>query len=154
MSTPAHPFRFVHPVAVRFRDIDVGGHAHHSEPLMYIEEARWAYWKEVAGREGVGSVDYIMAEARLRYHRRILYPGEVQVAVRVASVGRKHFEMAYEGRSPGGDLLFSAASVQVMYDYGSGSSSLVPEELRARLEAFEGRPLPRRREVGGAGEAP
>jgi acyl-CoA thioester hydrolase len=141
----ASPFRFVHPVPVRFRDIDVGGHAHHSTPLMYIEEARWAYWKEVAGRDGIESVDYILAEARLRYRQRVLYPGIVKVGVRVVSLGRKHFEMDYEVRDAGGELLVSASTVQVMYDYRAGTSISVPDELRARLEAFEGAPLPRRR---------
>jgi acyl-CoA thioester hydrolase len=143
-------FRFVHPVTVRFRDIDVGGHAHHSTPLMYIEEARWAYWKEVAGRDGIESVDYIMAEAHLRYRRRVRYPGVVHVGVRVVSLGRKHFEMDYEVRDEEGDLLVSASTVQVMYDYRAGASISVPDELRARLETFEGGPLPRRR----AGDPP
>jgi acyl-CoA thioester hydrolase len=142
-SGPA--FRFVHPVPVRFRDIDVAGHAHHSIPLMYVEEARWSYWKEVAGREGIESVDYVLAEARLRYHRRIRYPGDVQVGVRVVSVGRKHFEMDYEVRGEDGELLVSATTVQVMFDYDSGASVPVPAELRRRLETFEGTPLPRRR---------
>ncbi len=148
-DAPSPAFRFHHPVPVRFRDIDVGGHAHHSTPLLYIEEARWAYWKEVAGREGIESVDYIMAEARLRYHRRVLYPGRAEVGVRVSSVGRKHFEMDYEVRDAEGELLVTATTVQVMYDYREGVSMAVPQELRDRLESFEGGALPRRREGGG-----
>jgi acyl-CoA thioester hydrolase len=139
-------FRFMHPVSVRFRDVDVGGHAHHSEALIYMEEARWAYWAEVAGRVGIDSVDYVLAEARLRFHERVLYPGTVQVGVRVVSVGRKHFEMEYEVRSEQGELLQSGTTVQVMFDYGSGASVRVPDDLRDRLEAFEGRPLPARRQ--------
>lgn len=138
-------FRFRHPVEVRFRDVDVGGHAHHSVVLVYMEEARWAYWARVAGREGIDSVDYIMADARLRFHRRILYPDTLDVGVRVASVGRKHFEMEYEVRSGSGDLLASGGSTQVMYDYDRGVSIRVPDDLRARLEDFEGRSLPSRR---------
>ncbi len=57
-------FRFRHPVTVRFRDIDVGGHAHHSEALMYFEEARWAYWGEVIGSKSLDEIDYVLAQAR------------------------------------------------------------------------------------------
>ena len=138
-------FRFVHPVEVRFRDVDVGGHAHHSQALIYMEEARWAYWDQVAGRKGVDSVDYIMADVSVRFHQRVLYPDTLQVGVRVASVGRKHFELEYEVRSGQGELLQSGASTQVMFDYESGSSIRVPDELRGRLAAFEGRSLPTRR---------
>jgi acyl-CoA thioester hydrolase len=126
--------------------VDVGGHAHHSEALIYMEEARWAYWADVAGRVGIDSVDYVLAEARLRFQQRVLYPGTVQVGVRVVSVGRKHFEMEYEVRSDEGELLQTGTTVQVMFDYGSGTSVGVPDELRDRLEAFEGRPLPSRRQ--------
>jgi acyl-CoA thioester hydrolase len=139
-------YRFHAELPVRFRDTDVGGHVHHSQALIYVEEARWAYWDEVAGRRGIESVDYILAEAQLRYRKRILYPGRVRVGVRVVSVGRTHFEMEYEIRDPEGALLVDARTVQVMYDYDSGRSVRVPDDLRRRLERHEGRELPRRRE--------
>ena len=142
---PRPDFRFTRPVEVRFRDTDVGGHVHHSQALIYIEEARWAYWDEVAGRKGIDSVDYIMAEVTLRYRQRILYPGRVRVGVRVVSVGRTHFEMEYEIRDAADQLLVTATSVQVMYDYDALRSTRVPDELRERLDAFEGGSLPLRR---------
>ena len=49
------PFRFRHAVEVRFKDIDLGGHAHHAQALVYFEEARTAYWREIVGRGGVPS---------------------------------------------------------------------------------------------------
>ena len=137
-------FRFQHPVQVRFQDIDVGGHAHHSKALCYFEEARAAYWLEVAGRKTPEEVDYILAEARIRYHARVLYPGRLTVATRVSVLGKKHFVMEYEVRSGEGQLLVSGSTVQVMYDYSAGGSRRVTPELAERIRAFEG-PLPSRR---------
>lgn len=138
MSDPGSPFRFSHPVTVRFRDIDVGGHAHHSEALMYFEEARWAYWRDVLGRGRLEDVDYVLAEARIRWHRRVLWPQDVQVGVRVSRLGRKHFEMEYEVRSADGELLVSGTTVQVMYDYRTGASMRLSDDLRDALEAWDG----------------
>ena len=138
MSEPASPFRFSHPVTVRFRDIDVGGHAHHSEALMYFEEARWAYWREVLGRGSLDDVDYVLAEARVRWHKRVLWPQTVAVGVRVSRLGRKHFDLEYEVRGEDGSLLVSGTTTQVMFDYATERSRRMPEELRARLEAFDG----------------
>ncbi len=130
---------FRHPVAVRFRDIDVGGHAHHSEALMYFEEARAAYWREVVGRPGIGDIDYVVAEAEIQWHRRVLWPQTVSVDVHVSRLGRKHFEMEYEVRGEeDGDLLISGRTVQVMYDYERGSSMWLPDEVRSAVEAHEG----------------
>lgn len=131
-------FRFHHPVAVRFRDIDVGGHAHHSEALMYFEEARASYWRQVCGRGGLGDVDYIMAEAEVRWHRRVLWPQTLSVGVRVSRIGKKHFEMAYEVLGEDGERLQSGRTVQIMYDYEDGRTARIPDELRAAIEGFDG----------------
>ncbi len=134
----ADRFRFVHPVDVRFKDIDIGGHAHHSHALVYFEEARAAYWDAVAGKGGLGGVDYILAEAQLRYHARIFWPQRLEVAVRVSRLGRRHFEMAYEVRSAQGERLVSGTTTQVMYDYDSASSVAIDDETRRAIEAFDG----------------
>ncbi len=137
-------FRFQHPVSVRFQDIDVGGHAHHSKALCYFEEARAAYWRAIAGRRTLEEVDYILAEARVRYHARVLYPDRLAVATRVSVLGGKHFVMEYEVRSGEGRLLVSGSTTQVMFDYARGVSQRIPPDLSERILAHEG-PLPARR---------
>jgi acyl-CoA thioester hydrolase len=131
------PFRFRHTVPVRFRDIDIAGHAHHAEALIYFEEARWAYWHEVVGK-GLDELDYVLAECRVRWHARVLWPQSVSVGVKVVRLGRKHFEMEYEVRSEVGEKLQSGSTVQVMYDYEAGSSKLLPDDLRGILTAWDG----------------
>lgn len=133
-------FRFIHAVAVRFRDVDVAGHAHHAQALIYFEEARWAYWTEVVGK-APDEVDYVLADARVRWHARVLWPQVVRVGLRVSRVGRKHFEMEYEVRSEDGERVQSGSTVQVMYDYERGASKLLDADLRAILEGFDG-PFP------------
>ena len=114
------------------------GHAHHSLPLIYFEQVRAAYWREVAGREDVQSIDYIMAEFNVRYHARTLFPDTLQVSVRTSRLGTKSFDMEYEARSGAGELLVTARSVQVMYDYGEHRPKEIPAEVRRRIEQFEG----------------
>ncbi|HSW30891.1 MAG TPA: thioesterase family protein [Longimicrobiales bacterium] len=146
MSDPS--FRFRHSVVVRFRDIDVGGHAHHSEALVYFEEARSAYWREVVGKGGLDGVDYILAEAEVRWHRRVLWPQTLSVGVRVSRLGRKHVEMAYEVVGEEGERLQSGRTVQVMYDYAAGEATRIPDAVRAAIEALDG-PFTRGGRQGG-----
>ncbi len=138
MTTDPDNFRFTHPVTVRFRDIDIGGHAHHSEALMYFEEARWSYFREVVGKGSLSDVDYVLAEARIRWHKRVLWPQTVEVAIRVDRIGRKHFELEYEVRSEERELLISGRTVQVMYDYAEEQSVRMPDELRQVLTDYDG----------------
>ncbi len=138
VTSTSEKFRFHHTVPVRFRDIDVGGHAHHSVALMYFEEARSAYWRDVVGREGLEDIDYVLAEAEIRWHRRVLWPQDLSVAVRVTRLGRKHFDMEYEVRGGDGELLVSGRTLQVMYDYEAGGSKPLPEEVRSAIETRDG----------------
>jgi acyl-CoA thioester hydrolase len=137
-SPAARPYRFEHRVDVRFKDIDVGGHAHHSHALVYMEEARAAYWRDVVGRRELSDVDYILAEARVRYLARILYPQRLRVAVRVSRLSRRRFDMDYEVRGDDGSVLAEGTTVQVMYDYEAGATKAVPADVKAAVEAFEG----------------
>ena len=149
-------FKFRHPVEVRFKDVDVGGHAHHSHALVYFEEARWAYWMAVVAPAAGGAeapatvaaaadVHYILAEATVRWHKRVFWPMRLDVGVRVARLGKKHFEMEYEARSPEGERLISGRSVQVWYDYQAKQTARIPGVVRAAIEAVDG-PLGHRRQ--------
>lgn len=132
------PYRFRHAVDVRFKDVDIGGHAHHSHALVYMEEARAAYWREVVGRPGLEDIDYILAEARVRYRARVLYPQRLEVAVRVSRLSRRRFDMEYEVRGAGGEVLVEGSTVQVMYDYRKGVSKAVPDDVRTAMEKLDG----------------
>lgn len=134
----SQPFRFHHPVEVRFKDIDVAGHAHHSHAFVYFEEARASYWREVAGRAGLDDIDYVLAEAQVRWHRRVLWPQTLTVGVRVSLLGKKHFEMEYEVLGEDGTRLQTGRTVQIMYDFDAGRSTSMSDELRATLERFDG----------------
>jgi acyl-CoA thioester hydrolase len=132
-------FRFRHPVDVRFKDIDVGGHAHHSHALVYFEEARWAYWSAVVGSAAPG-VGYILAEATVRWHERVFWPLRLDVGVRVGRLGKKHFEMSYEALAPDGEKLISGTTIQVWYDYQTQKTARIPEDVRSAIRAWEGSP--------------
>ncbi|MEN8376271.1 MAG: thioesterase family protein [Gemmatimonadota bacterium] len=135
-ATPAFPFEY--PVTVRFRDLDPMGHAHHSLPLIYFEEARAAFWRHLTGRDDLEAIDYIMAGVRLSYRARVRFPLSARVHLRVSRVGNSSFGLEYELRGPGGRVLVEGATDQVLYDYHAERSKVIPPEIRAGLEAATG----------------
>ena len=123
-------------VPVRFRDLDPMGHAHHTLPLIYLEEARASFWRELKQSAGLDTIDYVMAEITLRFHARILYPASVTVLLSVTRVGGRSFTTDFELRSPDDVVLASGSAVQVAYDYGAGRSKAIDGEDRVELEAW------------------
>jgi acyl-CoA thioester hydrolase len=123
-------------VPVRFRDLDAMGHAHHTLPLIYLEEARAAFWRELKGSTSIDAIDYVMAEITLRFHARTRYPSNVTVGLSVRRVGAKSFTTDFEVRSAGGRLLSSGSAVQVAYDYGAERSKPIDAADRTVLEAW------------------
>jgi acyl-CoA thioester hydrolase len=123
-------------VPVRFRDLDAMGHAHHTLPLIYLEEARAAFWSELKGSSSIAAIDYVMAEITLRFHARIRFPSTVTVGLSVRRVGAKSFTTEFEVRSADGDLLSSGSAVQVAYDYDTESSRPLDAAERSVLEAW------------------
>ena len=133
MSFPWH-----HAVDVRFRDLDALGHAHHTLPLVYVEEARAAFWREVVGHRGLEGIDYVLAEVEVRFHEPIFFPQRLDVALRVSRIGSKSVGMDFEVRGEDGRLFSRGRTVQVMYDYATRSSKPVPRDVRAALEKYLG----------------
>lgn len=143
-------YRFTITVPVRFADLDALGHVNHATYLSYFEEARSAYYFQLAGAGGVDRLGFVVAEACCRYRAPAFYPARVEIGVRVSEIGGKSFRMEYEARDEAtGNLLAEAHTVLVAYDYARRASVPVPEAVRKAAEAFEGRPLAR-----GAGAAP
>lgn len=134
----APEFPFEHPVAVRFRDLDPMGHAHHSLPLVYFEEARAAFWRGLTGQDGLEAIDYVIGGVRVTYRERVTFPMSATVALRVSRIGGRSFTIDYELRGPEGRLLVEGSTDQVLYDYSAGRSKAIPEALRAALEASTG----------------
>jgi acyl-CoA thioester hydrolase len=131
-------FPFEYPVTVRFRDLDPMGHAHHSLPLIYFEEARAAFWRQLTGREDIEAIDYVVGGVRLTYRERVRFPLSARVVLRVARVGNSSFTIDYQLRGPAGRLLVEGSTDQVLYDYHAGRSKVIPDEIRAGLEAATG----------------
>lgn len=128
--------RFRFPVAVRFRDLDSHGHAHHTLPLIYLEEARAELWRRLTGSAELHAIDYVIAELVVRYHARTHYPETVDVELAVSHVGTKSFAMEFAVRSSEGVTLSSGRVVHIAFDYRNSASKPIEPHLREQLDAW------------------
>jgi acyl-CoA thioester hydrolase len=135
-------FRFHYRLQVRFRDCDLFGHVNNAVYFTYMEEARWAYWRELSG-DSQARVPLILARTECDFIRP-LQPGErIAVWLGTTCIGRTSVSMDCEMLDERGDLVAKGKAVMVTYDYASAKPMPVPDWCRARIEEYEGRNLSR-----------
>ncbi len=127
-------FQFTFPVKVIFRDLDYFGHVNNATYLTYLESARIAFWEHLTKQRGLKGLNFILASASIDYKSPAFFGDELEVGVRVSSVGNSSFRLYYEVREKNtGRLVATAETVQVMYDYEKGQKIAVPDELRRAM---------------------
>jgi len=130
---------FSHRIEVRFSDCDPLGHANNAKYLTYLEQARLAHWRTVWGfgtREDVPGV--ILARAEIDFRRPARYGEMLDVRIGLAGIGRTSFTYDYEIVDEGGELVATAKSVMVMFDYATNTPVPVSDEIRNKLTRATG----------------
>ena len=142
---PDSAFHFAHAIEPRFRDADAFGHINNAVYVTYLEVARQAYWRKLAGADDYANVPFILAHVTCDFRSEALIREVLEVRMRCPWIGRKSFAFEYRIRERGtGRLVVEATTIQVCYDYAAKRSIEIPAALRRRLEAMEGGPLPGR----------
>jgi acyl-CoA thioester hydrolase len=135
------------PIQIRWRDLDALAHVNNAVFISYFEYARLAYIRELLGpdatidRQTMLPVDFqfILAEVTCQYRSPVTLEDRPVVEVWVSQVGRKSFVFQYRMNDERtGRLLAEGCSTQVWYDYRTGASRVIPDEIIARIEARQG----------------
>ena len=133
-------FPFIHPIEVRYADLDPQRHVNHAVVFSYLEMARARYLQHLGLWDGLDfdSIGIILAEASCRYLAPIVYGQPIEVAMAVTRLGAKSMTLDYAVRdSSSGSELATARTVLVAYDYLQRESIAIPPEWRRAIEAFE-----------------
>ena len=132
---------------VLWGDMDALRHVNNARYFNWFETARIAYLDRLraaspwagAGPTGFGEVGPILASTSCDYLRPVVYPGDVQVGVRVREIGNSSMKMEYEvarADAPA-DVCARGTSVVVLVRYATLEKVRVPDEVRAAIAALE-----------------
>ena len=129
-------------VPVQWGDMDAYGHVNNTVYFRYFESARIEYL-DLCGMldsyesRGVGA---ILHSTSCRFRRALTFPDEVFVGGRVAELEEDRFVMMYRVVSTDQEAVVAEGEgVVVSFDYGEGRKTALPEDVRRRIEALEGR---------------
>jgi acyl-CoA thioester hydrolase len=133
-----HRFQYSTHIPVRFRDCDPMGHVNNAVYLTYLEVARFAYWKDVAGARTFDDASFIIARTEIDYIEPVTVGDIVEIFLGVTGFGRSSFTMEYELVDQNDRLIAKARNVLVMYDYVKKRPIPVDEGFKQHLMEHEG----------------
>jgi acyl-CoA thioester hydrolase len=92
----SNPARFRIETEIRYSDLDPNEHVNHARYLIYLEEARLAFRRQLDDELGLpDGVSWPIAELTIRYLRSASYPGTLTVELAPIHVGRTSFTLGY-----------------------------------------------------------
>lgn len=133
-------FHHLTPIDVRFRDLDAFGHVNNGVIFTFVETARVRYIADLGIRlpqTGWHNLSFILAHINCDFRRPIFYGQKVEVGSRTVELGRSSFKLEHRVEADG-ELAAEGYGVIVHYDYSAGRSVPLSQDLRVKIEAFEG----------------
>jgi acyl-CoA thioester hydrolase len=131
-------FQCITHLRVRFCDMNMAQHVGNAAHIVWAETARCIYFDEVLKEPLAVANGVILARLAFHYEQPLDYREEVAVGCRIARMGRKSFDFAYEIWSE--THLVRAAyglTTMVAYDYEAKTSIMIPERWREIITAYE-----------------
>jgi acyl-CoA thioester hydrolase len=116
--------------------MDMLGHLNQSVYHELLEEGRAALMTEIAHRVGGDRAPggFVLAHVDLDYHAEVRKDhGEVEVIVRVASLGNSSIRLDHEIRLPDGTVAASGRTVLVAWDPRTRGKRTLSDAERAAL---------------------
>lgn len=135
------PFNFSVPIAVRYGDLDPQWHVNNARYLTFLEHARHRYLRHLDLFSGNNFLNFnlIVADIHVAYRAPIMLDQKVAVHIRVDRIGNKSLTFVYEIRDEDTqEVLSTAETVMVTFDYHQQKSIPVPERWRKIISQHEG----------------
>ncbi|MFQ6117581.1 MAG: acyl-CoA thioesterase [Candidatus Bipolaricaulia bacterium] len=139
-------FPVVIELPVAWGEMDAFGHVNNIVYFRYFESARIAYFERIGFTEHMAQtgVGPILAATKCTFRKALTYPDTVSVGARITEVGEDRFTMLYRIVSQKLERVAAEGEgLIVSYDYRANRKAPLPAGVRGRIEALEGRSLPR-----------
>jgi len=140
-----HPLVLTWPV--QWGDQDAFGHVNNVVYFRWMESARIAYFRQAgvpsaSPAQGAGPIGTgpILAMVKCDFRRQLTYPDTLMISASIASFGRTSMKMVHRIYSTAQQAIAAEGdSTIVMFDYAAQQPVVVSDEIRARIDALEGR---------------
>ena len=131
-------FHHVMPAQLRWSDVDQFGHVNNSVYFQLFDMCKTKYVLEVVGQDTLKQVAIVVASIKADFLAPIYYPDEIVIQSKITHMGNKSFiirQRAVNIRTK--EVKCEGYTTMVTYDMTNNCSSPIPDDFRAKVEAFE-----------------
>jgi len=133
-------YRYIQRFRVPFADIDLLRHVNNTAYIRWAEQIRSEYFVEVLAEDIKSSRGIIMARLTADYEAAAFYREHVAIGCRVSRFGRKSFDFSYQVWSEDREIRCATILTTIVaMNYETNASITIPDDWRAKVEAFEER---------------
>lgn len=136
-------FRFIHPLRVRWAEVDRQGIVFNGHYLAYFDVGITEYWRAIGYPYPDGlaehGTDLYVVKAIVEYHASAIYDDMMDICMRCARIGRSSITFKPEIYR-GEELLVNGELIYVNADPATKKPAPVPAFLREAIAAFERHP--------------
>ncbi|WP_028103604.1 acyl-CoA thioesterase [Pseudoduganella violaceinigra] len=127
-------------IEVKYRDTDSMGHVSSPVYYDYLQHAYLGYMFDVLQIPKTEKLPHIMVKTSCEYTQPAMYGDMLTVNSRVTRFGSKSFDMEHIMRrnDEAQTIVAKGASTHVMFDYASNSTTVVPEQFKQQVAAYQG----------------
>jgi acyl-CoA thioester hydrolase len=139
-NKPLEGYPIVIDIPVAWGEMDAFQHVNNVAYFRYFKSARIRYSEKIGLhrlREQTG-IGPILGSASCRYKIPLTYPDMVSVGAKITDMTEDRFTMKYVVVSHKHQKIAAEGDgVIVMYNYTEGKKTPIPDEIRAKILAFE-----------------
>lgn len=119
-------FEFFVKVQVRFSETDMYGHLNNTVPFTYFEYARIEFFKSIGlmndwSDKGKDTIP-VVADLQCDYLKQVYFDEELQIYVKIASVGTSSIDIHYIAKNDKNQPVFTGRGAIVQISRNSGKS--------------------------------
>jgi acyl-CoA thioester hydrolase len=132
------PGPFVHTLRVRYHECDAQGIVFNANWLAYFDVTLTEWFREAFGSYGAlveSGSDVVLAETTLTFRGSARFDDELAVSVGIERLGNTSMIAGFTARRDG-EALVEGRTVYVFVDPRSMGKREIPEDVRAKLEAY------------------
>ncbi len=138
-------FRFSHKLRVRYSEIDGQKIVFNAHYLTYLDIAIYEYFREVLGEQEWTELaerhifDIALVKTTMEYKGSARFDDILRIDGRIGKIGNSSFTFIADiVRDRTGETVLSGELIYVNYHVQQGKSQPIPENVRSKIQAYEG----------------